>query len=113
MSDLVTVETRWIVGLSAILGNVTDAIAAITALRLLGAGTGIMTELVAFETLLTVVSASHITATAAAATSSSIGNAVAGKMARTVALVARGSHRHSACVMFMPYQLKTLQHSND
>uniref|UniRef100_A0A1L8E762 Uncharacterized protein n=1 Tax=Haematobia irritans TaxID=7368 RepID=A0A1L8E762_HAEIR len=78
----------------------TYAIAAITTFRLLGAGTGKMTNLVTFETFFAIVSASHV-----ASSSTTTGITITSKMARTVAFVARGIHRHSEC--YYVYALPT------
>lgn len=104
VAEFVALVASRIVHLRALLGDVPDAVAAIAALRLLGASTSEVPELVALVALFASTAATHvavtttaaITATSAAATTSgtithAAGVAVSGKMARTVALVARGS----------------------
>jgi len=97
-----------VVRLGAVLRDVTDAVAAVAALGLLGAGTCEVPELVAFVALLAVAThaafaAAHTAATTTTAAASSADatwssaaaeTAVPGKVARPVALVARGRHRH-------------------
>lgn len=104
MAGLVAAIAGRVIRLGAVLRDVPDAVAAVAPLGLLGAGTCKVPELVAFVALLSVAAhAAAITAahTAAAATTaastdawSAAETAVPGKVARPVALVARGRHRH-------------------
>lgn len=101
MSGLVAPVARRIVGLSAVLGDVANAVAPIAALRLFGARACKVPKLIAFVALFTITThaaataITHATATTGSAASwSSAETAVPGKVARPVALVARGRHRH-------------------
>jgi len=106
VSGLVATVAGRVVRLGAVLRDVPDAVAAVAALGLLRAGTCEVPKLVAFVALLAVAThaaaivAAHTAAAAttassnAARTSAAAETAVPGKVARPVALVARGRHRH-------------------
>lgn len=104
VSGLVAPVAGRIIGLGAVLGDVANTVAAVAALGLLGAGTCKVPELVAFVALFAVAThaaaiAAHTaapTAAANAARSTAAETAFPGKVARPVALVARGRHRHLA-----------------
>lgn len=88
VTELVTLIASGIVSLCALLRDVTDSIATITAFCLLRTGTRKVPNLIALVALFASTTASHITASTYHAAT---GIAVAGKVAWTVALVTRGS----------------------
>lgn len=90
MANLVALVASRIIRLGAVLGDVTDAIATVATLRLLRTSPGKVPQLIAFEALLTIATATHV----AAPSSTTSHVTITGKMAGAVAPVARGRHRH-------------------